>query len=365
MKTTLVTGADGHLGKAIAQRLLGGGGRKLILLVRADGEKEKARKIARLGELASDARCRTVFADLRDSAPFDEIETAGISGIVHAAAATSFGVDRETATLVNVAGTEKLLEFAGRCPGLQRLVYLSSLYATGLNSGLVEESPLESEPAFANHYEWSKWMAERLVSKRKDLPWQIHRVATLLAEDSNGVVIQQNAIHNTLRLLYYGLLSVVPGLPGTRVYMTTTDHACDAICRLLADGESRRVYHLSDGGDAACTLGQLLDVVYDTFSEDPDFARLRILKPLFCDLASFNTLAEGSAQLGGAMAQSLHSVAPFAPQLFNDKNVQVGQTTAGLNGLRNPDMRSLLGEVCRHLANTRWGLRKAATKHRS
>jgi nucleoside-diphosphate-sugar epimerase len=365
VKTTVVTGADGHLGKAIAQRLLAAGDRKLILLVRAGSEKEKAGKIARLGELASDVRCRTVFADLADAAPFDAIDAADITVLVHAAAATSFGVDRETAAAVNVAGTEKLLEFAGRCPRLQRLVYLSSLYATGLNSGLVEESPLESEPAFANHYEWSKWMAERAVVNHGNLPWQIHRVATLLAESSNGVVIQQNAIHNTLRLLYYGLLSVIPGRPATRVYMTTTSYACEAICRLLEDDESQRVYHVSDSGDDACTLGQLLDIVCDTFNEDPDFARLRILKPLFCDLVSFNTLADGTAQLGGAMAQSLHSVAPFAPQLFNDKNVQVEQTTAALGGLRNPDMRSLLEDVCRHLASTRWGLRKAAMELRS
>jgi len=365
VKTTLVTGADGHLGKAVAQRLLAGGGRKLILSVRADGEEEKERKMLRLGKLASDARCRMVFADIGDSAPFDEIDAAEVSEIVHAAAATSFGVDRATAAIVNVAGTEKLLEFAGRCPGLQRVVYLSSLYATGLNSGVVKESPLEAEPAFANHYEWSKWNAERSVIKSKDLPWQIHRVATLLAENIDGVVIQQNAIHNTLRLLYYGLLSVIPGVPETRVYMTTTSHACEAICRLLEDGESGRVYHISDGGDAACTLGQLVDVVYDTFNDDPDFARLRILKPLFCDLESFNTLAEGAAQLGGAMAQALHSVAPFAPQLFNDKNVQVEATTAELNGLRNPDMKSLLEDVCRYLANTRWGLRKAAMENQS
>ena len=365
MKATLVTGADGHLGKAIAQHLQAGGDRKLILLVRADGDREKARKIARLGNLASDARCRLVFADLGDTGPFDEIDAAEISGIVHAAAATSFGVDRDTAATVNVVGTEKLLEFAGRCPGLQRVVYLSSLYATGLNSGVIDESPLEAEPAFANHYEWSKWKAERCIVNSRDLPWQIHRVATLLAENSDGVVIQQNAIHNTLRLLYYGLLSVIPGLPDARVYMTTTSYACESICRLLEDGESCRVYHVSDSGDAACTLGQLLDVVYDTFSDDPDFARLRILKPLFCDLASFNTLAEGAGQLGGPMAQSLNSVAPFAPQLFNDKNVQVEETTAELNGSRNPDMKTLLVDVCRYLASTRWGLRKAAMEIQS
>jgi nucleoside-diphosphate-sugar epimerase len=365
MKTALVTGADGHLGKAIAQRLLAGCGHKLVLLVRADGDAEKARKFARLGNLASDARCRVVFADLGDSAPFDKINAAEISEIVHAAAATSFGVDRDTAAIVNVAGTQKLLEFAGRCLGLQRVVYLSSLYATGLNSGVVDESPLESEPAFANHYEWSKWTAERSVANRKDLPWQIHRVATLLAENTKGVVVQQNAIHNTLRLLYYGLLSVIPGRPDTRVYMTTTSYACESICRLLEVGESCRVFHVSDGGDAACTLGQLLDVVYDTFNDDPDFARLRILKPLFCDLASFNTLAEGAAQLGGAMAQSLNSVAPFAPQLFNDKNVLVEETTAELNSSRNPDMKSLLEDVCGYLATTRWGLRRVVMENQT
>jgi nucleoside-diphosphate-sugar epimerase len=357
VKTALVTGADGHLGRAIAQRLLVSRDRELVLFVRATGEKEQERKVARLGELASDSRCRVVFGDLGDPAPFDGIDVAQISEIVHAAAATSFGVDRETAATVNVAGTDKLLEFAGHCPGLQRVVYLSSLYATGLNSGTVSESPLQRKPLFANHYEWSKWQSEQLVVQCAELPWQIHRIATLLAENDLGVVVQQNAIHNTLRLLYYGLLSVIPGLSDTRIYMTTTEFAGEAICRLVEDGESQQVYHVSDGGTGACTLGQLLDVVYETFSADRDFVRLRILKPLFCDLDSFNMLAGGAAQFGGAMAQSLNSVAPFAPQLFNDKDVQTAKTTADLHGLCNPDMASLLEDVCRYLMNTRWGLR--------
>ena len=359
MSITMVTGADGHVGAALSRWLVDNTDHILLLCVRASDNTELAAKRRKLGPLADNQRCRVVAADLRDPQPFTKIGVDGVTGILHCSAVTSFAVDQQTAQAVNVDGTEKLIEFAARCHKLRRFGFVGTLYAAGLREGVIAESTLDEAEQFANHYEWSKWHAENLLIGKPDLPWQIYRMATILGEDDSGLVVQQNAIHNTLRLLYYGLLSVVPGHPDTRVYTTTTEFAAAAIGRLFLNAEDQGVFHISDSGSEAVTIGAMIDSVYESFMADPRFAKQRILKPLFCDRKAFDTLVEGSSQFGGAIAQSLQSLAPFAPQLYSDKDVQTQHSTELLNGLRSPESNTLLRAVCGHLVETRWGLRPA------
>lgn len=357
MSVTLLTGADGHVGTVLARWLLEHSDSELLLYVRAADDDERAAKREKLGALASDPRCRVTYGDLRAAEPFSDIAGNEITDIMHCAAVTSFAVDRETARAINIDGTDKLITFAASCPGLRRFGLVSSLYAVGLRNGVVAETAFDDSATFANHYEWSKWNAEALLYQRQDMPWQIYRVATILGEDNSGVVVQQNVIHNTLRLFYYGLLSVMPGDPDTRVYMVSTEFVASAIGRLFLDAEDRGIFHISDAGDDAMTLGTMIGSVFDSFLADSQFARQRILKPLFCDQESFDTLVESTSQFGGAVSQALDSVAPFAPQLYSDKDVQTNRSTEALGGLRTPNSKELLSAVSKYLVETRWGLK--------
>ncbi len=364
MTTTLITGADGHVGRALARRLLRNDDARLLLFVRAADQEEREAKIGKLGSLASHPRCRMHFGDLRAAQPFDGIAAGDIDGILHCAAVIDFNVDRETAAAVNIEGTRKTLDFAERCARLRRFGLLSSIYTTGLRTGEVRERAFDPAPEYANHYEWSKWRAEREVLERTSLPWQIYRLSTIVCDDARGRVSQQNALHNTLRLLYYGLLTVLPGERDTRVYTVTTDFASRAIASLFAGGDDRAVYHLTDAGSDALTVGELTDIAYAAFLDDPDFAKQHILPPVFCDRDSFDALVDSATHFGGAVSQSLQSVAPFAAQLFCDKDVHTDGTRRALNGLRAHDSRQLFDSVARHLVQTRWGLRPAAEKAR-
>ncbi len=357
MSVTLLTGADGHVGMVLARWLLEHSDSELLLYVRAADDDERGAKREKLGALAGDPRCHVIYGDLRDADPFSDIAKDEITDIVHCAAVTNFAVDRETARAINIDGTDKLITFAASCPQLRRFGYVSSLYAVGLRNGVIAETAFDDSATFANHYEWSKWSGEALLHQRQDLPWQIYRVATILGEDNSGVVVQQNVIHNTLRLLYYGLLSVIPGIPGTRVYMVSTEFVASAIGRLFLDAGDQQIFHISDSGDDAMTLGAIIGSVYESFLADPRFARQRILKPLFCDQESFDTLVESTSQFGGAVSQALDSIAPFAPQLYSDKNVQTNRSTEALGGLRTPNSKELLSAVSDYLVDTRWGLR--------
>ncbi len=352
MSLIVITGADGHLGQALATDLLDRTESRLALFCRGDDEPARARKLTRLGRLAGNPRCQVIFGDLDSLEPMAELAREDIRYVVHCAAATDFGVVRELAQRVNVDGTQRVVDFARACPNLERFVFPGSLYAAGLREGSVSEEFLEEPAEFANHYEWSKWEAERILQAADDLPWQIYRVGTILCDDISGRVSQFNVIHNTLSLLYYGLLSVVPGAADTRVYITTTDSTVATIVQQMHDGEDRRILNVTNPGDLSLSLRDLLDRVYDAFMRDERFAKHGVLKPLFCDWESFETLAQSIDSFGGAMAQSLKSIFPFARQLFSDKDVQV--STQDVYG-STADVGDLIDATCDYLTATRWG----------
>jgi len=355
----LITGADGYLGLRLASRYLETTAHPVFLWVRANGESEIRSKQERLRTLLGRFRERVhlLFGDLGDAEPFAAVDPAGVRTILHAAAATRFSIDQETADRVNLGGTRKLLDFARRCPGLQRLGLLSTLYVSGLTPGRIEEKPILERPVFANHYERSKWEAEAaLLAEGDSLPWQIHRVATVIADDESGAVTQQNAFHNTLKLLYHGLLSLIPGKMDTPVYLVTGKFAADAVVTLMSDGESRSVFHVAHSRPESLTLGELMDVAFDTFALDDGFRNRRILRPLFADEESFELLVAGVRAFGGGVVnQAVASVAPFAKQLFVCKEIENRRLVAALRGYRAPDARELAERVCNHLVRTRWG----------
>ena len=359
MTTTLITGADGHVGRLMARWLLDHSDDELALFVRARDAASRDLKVRRLGNLAHSARCRLEFGDLRDDEPFRNIDARDVSGILHAAAITEFSIDRARARAVNVHGTARVLDFARRCRKLRRFGLVSTIYAAGLRCGYVGETSFDASTGFANHYEWSKWRTERLLQSYDDLPWQIYRVATILGEDESGLVVQQNAIHNTLRLLFYGLLSVIPGHPATRVYFVSSEYLANAVGCLYQQAGDHEIFHVSPGGDDAVTLAVLLDTVYDAFLDDRQFAHRGILKPLFCEREAFSSLVAGMQQFGGPLAQAIASVAPFAPQLFCDKHINIQQTERALDGLHRGDSQRLISAVSRNLVKQRWGLRGA------
>jgi hypothetical protein len=181
-------------------------------------------------------------------------------------------------------------------------------------------------------------------------------VATVIADNDNGHVVQQNAFHNTLKLFYYGLLSVVPGQPSTPLYFVTGDFVTDAIYDAVSDPLEKVIYHVTYGHDESPTLGNLIDIAFETFGQDDTFRKRRVLRPLYCDLGSFALLADGMASFGkGIMSQAVASVSPFAPQLFINKNVDNSNLRSAKVDYVVPPVGDLLRRTCTYLIHTRWG----------
>ena len=354
----MITGGDGYLGLGLARRLLERG-QAVLLWMRAADEDEARSKRERVTRAlgAAAGAAQLVFAELEDEQPFRAVQAREVRAIVHAAAITRFNVERERARAVNVDGTVKALRFAARCDALESFDYVSSLYATGLGTGTIEEGPAEGEPGFANHYEWSKREAEReLLEGFDQLPWRVLRVATVIADDDSGRVTQYNAVHSTLKLVFYGLLSLIAGDESVRPYFVTGELATRAVCDILEGGATRRFYHLCHAPEHNPCLGEVVDLALEIFGRDEGFRARRILRPLFCDAESFELLARSIDGFGGPVVrQALESVAPFARQLFVHKHLENANMASAMHDYAPPDMRAVLRATCDALVRTRWG----------
>lgn len=362
----LITGANGHVARRLAQRILTRSDDRLLLWLHADSAAQFAQKRRELEAVLGSGGTRVTYGwgDLRAPEPFADLDPEPVTCIVHAAAVTRFNVEEELAREVNQFGVGKLLAFARRCDRLERVALLSTVYSSGLRAGGIDEVRLDDRHGFANHYEGSKWAAEDLLlTRHAELPWQILRIATVIADDvESGHVSQYNAFHNTLKLLYHGLLPVIPGRRDTPLYFVTGDFVADALYELLQHGALRQIYHVAHTRAESLALGELLDLAFGSFEREPGFLRRRVMRPLHADEASFTRLAESLKGMSGeVIRQSVASVEPFAKQLFLHKDVSNARLVSQWPGYRAPDPRQLVERVCSHLLRTRWGREAAAS----
>lgn len=347
---TLITGADGYLGCRIAAAL---SGEDLVLAVRARDAAELARKRERLAHLATtDARVAVVPVDLRERDALARLDPRPVTRIIHAAAETRFGVDRRTAARVNRDGTARVIRFARRCAGLRGLVLLSTLYTAGRRRGEVPEVR-HDRAGFVNHYEWSKWAAEEHVLAESALPVSVVRLPTVIADDDSGAVGQHNAVHHTLRLYYYGLLTLLPGDPATPLSLATAEFATAAVTALL--GAPPGIYQVCSG---QVPLGAAVEAAYSAFERDPAYRRRMLPRPVPCDRDSFVDLVAAAEGLRGTpLGEALASISPFADQLYLPKRFRTDRLRAAWPGYRGSDAAALVESVSAHLVATRWGRR--------
>ena len=358
----LITGADGYLGSCLTRKVLDESDDQLVLWVRAKDREESCRKQDAMSQkFAGHAdRITVAFGDLREEEPFLSVDPNDIQSIIHTAAVTRFNVEPELANAVNVEGTRKLLRFAQDCRYLERYGQVSTVYSSGLSSGKISESPAKAGNSFANHYERSKCEAEMILQEDfRDLPWQLFRAATIISDDDDGKVVQYNVFHNTMRLLFHGLISLVPGLHSTPIYLVTGRFTTDAIYQIFTDRDPnviRRIYNVCHEKEHSLGLGELVDRVFENFASDGDFNRRRILKPLFTDLNAFEVLANALNGLGGVVVrQALESIRPFSKQMFICKEIQNENLRVAYPAYANPNSPLLIDNVVQHLIRTRWG----------
>ncbi len=150
---TLLTGATGFVGSAVA-RVLAARGHRLRLLLRPTSDRRN------LAGVEADL----VLGDLTDAASLARA-TDGCRYVVHVAADYRFWVpDPEAMLRANVDGTVAVMR-AAMAAGAERVVHCSSVAALGqTDDGTpADEATPTDEAAFVGTYKRSKYLAERAV----------------------------------------------------------------------------------------------------------------------------------------------------------------------------------------------------------
>ena len=160
---TLITGATGFVGAAVARRLLEAGHR-LRALVRNNSDPRNLEGL----------EIETFLGDLRNRNCLDDA-VSGCQALFHVAADYRlWAKDPASLYASNVEGTVNLMRAALRA-GVERVVYTSSVATLGLNpdkSPADEETPVNPEDIIGD-YKRSKFLAEQKVRQmvlEEDLP---------------------------------------------------------------------------------------------------------------------------------------------------------------------------------------------------
>jgi dihydroflavonol-4-reductase len=148
----LVTGASGFVGGYMAEELTRRG-HVVVAMVRKDSD------TALLAELGVEMR----VGDLTDRQSLEMI-TKGVDAVVHLAAYYSFKGSREKYELINVQGTQLLMD-AMLKNGVHRLIYCSSTEAMGPTPKPPAHEDSPCEPIY--EYGKSKLRAENLVREHQ------------------------------------------------------------------------------------------------------------------------------------------------------------------------------------------------------
>lgn len=150
--TTLVTGATGFVGSAVARALLAHG-EAVRVLIRAGSNRHNLRNLT----------VETVVGDLEQPSTLRRV-VVGCRALYHVAADYRLWAPRpSTMYRVNVDGTRALLRAAADA-GVERIVYTSSVATLGRDpGGPADETTPVGIDDMIGHYKRSKYLAERAV----------------------------------------------------------------------------------------------------------------------------------------------------------------------------------------------------------
>jgi thioester reductase-like protein len=277
-----------------------------------------------------------------------------VGDVIHAAASVSFTLPLEESRNINVAGTQRLLDFAESCErrgGLRRFSYISTAYIAGKHAGSFDEDDLDVGQSFRNPYERSKFEAEKLVrTYRNRLPIQIFRPSIVVGERSSGWTASFNVLYSPLKAFARGTLPAIPARRSAPVDVVPVDYVADAVFELSNLPINRdETYHLV-AGPQATTVGNLVDLSAAYL----DRRRPLVIPPPLYQGVVQPVLARGRS---AKRRRGLELMKPFLP--YFAMRVFYGNQRARSRlepaGIRVPPIEHYFDRLLDYAITTRWG----------
>ena len=317
--SVLVTGATGFLGSYVAARLAERG-EEVVALVRGADPQE------RLDAAVGAGRARALGGDLERATPRLPHD---VTQVVHCAASISFSLPLREARAINLEGTRRLLDRAGRLPRLERFVHVSTAYVAGLHAGRFREANCDVGQSFRNAYERSKFEAELLV-RDSLLPTRIVRPSIVVGESASGWTSAFNVLYFPLQAFARGLVDRFPADPDALVDVVPVDHVAEVVLAAL-DGDGGTLHAVA--GDDAVTARELAALAAAT---------LRRPEPVLDPAAP--------------VAEALDVYFPY----FGVRT-RFDAARARALGLAPPPLEDYFARLVEYAERTRWGRRPAPT----
>lgn len=358
MRTLLVTGGTGAIGAALVGRLAGAPAvDRIAVLTRAPAGPRQQRLLDGWRSTAT-IPVGFVRGSLLSLAESAEGLRRDVTHIVHLAGDTRFSAPLEESRATNVAGSAAVLEFARDCPRLTAVAAVSTVYVAGLRTGVVLEHELAHDAGFANPYEATKHEMEALArSAMRDLPISVYRLSTAIGEDGSGEVTSVNAFHTALRLMYGGLVPMIPGSADTPIDVVSTGFAAAAMQQLFIDSfQAGATYHVC-AGRSAPLLSEVLETAMRTMrARRPSWRKRAIEVPVLSDEPTYDLFVRSVRESGDAMMiAATRAVESFARQLTRPKVFDTTVADAALAGTASrPDALALCADVVRYCVENEW-----------
>ena len=291
-RTVFLTGMTGTLGKDMLVELLQTTSDRLFLLVRSKGRisgRERVRKYLDSKGIAwDDSRIRVLEGDITVpelglSAADREVLRCEVDHFFHVAALTALNGSREDCYRINLGGTEEALKLAWhllRNGRLRRFYYFSTAFVAGSRQTLcAREDGLVETPAHANHYESSKYEAEKRVraALKEGMPVTVFRPSIVVGNSVTGEVSEFNVIYPFMRLFAHGVIRRLPTDLDNSFNIVPIDFVTRASVAIAAQPESvGKTYHLVT--KTPPTIRELIDAGYAEYPETPEIEILPLEK---------------------------------------------------------------------------------------
>ncbi|MFT7518648.1 MAG: thioester reductase-like protein [Kiritimatiellia bacterium] len=169
----------------------------------------------------------------------------------HLAALYDLAASQAVSYRVNVDGTQHVLDLCEQMVDLRSLHYISTCFVSGDRSGWVYEDELDEGQGFKNHYESTKFWAEKQVKRRVDrLPIVVYRPAIVVGDSRTGETAKADGpyyIMNLLMRLPKWAPMVNFGPSEAAVNLVPVDYVIDCMALLSTDSRALgRTFHLAD-----------------------------------------------------------------------------------------------------------------------
>ncbi len=325
MRTVFITGASGLVGGRLTSKYQSKN-INVICLIHKESLDKRFEGLPNLRIVLGDITRRDLGLNSVDR----EIIQREVTDMWHCAAKTDFSISAQEGEEVNVNGTTNFLDFASQCKQVHRIGVLSTLYISGKTTGTVEEQMIEHSEGFVNEYERSKYLMELVVKERmQSLPIALYRISTAIGDAKTGEIVRYNAVHQAIRLLYGGLVPMIPAHEHTRMNFISDDHASDSLHYLFEERFiAGKVHHIAAKGDDMPNVAEFLGNTFLLFAQfHPEWQRRNIEIPPIVSVDSFALFKRTVEKTENSMLMRIFDMMDhFVPQLSYPKTFDMSGT---------------------------------------